>query len=71
MVQRSEGLFSTVLDECCVVCFWAVVSLTALTFQMTVAPDASEQEVAYADKWRYVIQLRCVCVVMLRSVRGE
>ena len=34
------------------------VSLTPLTFQMTVAPDASEQEVAYAEKWRYIIQLR-------------
>lgn len=25
---------------------------------MTVAPDASDEEVAYAEKWRYVIQLR-------------
>ena len=25
---------------------------------MTVAPDATEEEIAYAEKWRYVIQLR-------------
>lgn len=46
-----------------------VVSLTVLTFQMTVAPDASEQELAYAEKWRYIIQLRYVWV-SLCSVSG-
>ena len=25
---------------------------------MTVPPNASEEEMAYAEKWRYVIQLR-------------
>ena len=34
---------------------------------MTVPPNATEEEIAYAEKWTYVIQLRyspptCVCV---------
>jgi hypothetical protein len=28
------------------------------TFHMAVPPDATEEELAYAEKWRYVIQLR-------------
>ena len=27
---------------------------------MTVPPDATEEEMAYNEKWRYVIQLRSV-----------
>lgn len=32
-----------------------------ITFHMAVAPDATEEELSYAEKWRYVIQLRYVC----------
>ena len=35
-----------------------------LTFYMAVAPDATEEELSYAEKWRYVIQLRCVCIIV-------
>ena len=35
---------------------------SVLTFNMAVAPDATEEELSYAEKWRYVIQLRSVCV---------
>ena len=31
-----------------------------LTFNMAVAPDATEEELSYAEKWRYVIQLRYI-----------
>ena len=33
-------------------------TLTPHTFHMTVPPNATEEEMAYAEKWSYVIQLR-------------
>ncbi|XP_019849732.1 PREDICTED: uncharacterized protein LOC100632362 isoform X1 [Amphimedon queenslandica] len=40
-----------------------LITLLIKRFQMTVAPDASEEEVAYAEKWRYVIQLRVLDIL--------
>ena len=46
-------------------------SLTPPTFHMTVPPNATEEEMAYAEKWSYVIQLRytmrhtCTCAYIL------
>ena len=29
-----------------------------LTFHLELPPDATDEEIVYAEKWRYVIQLR-------------
>ena len=36
-----------------------VLSLTNfITFEFTLAPDASQEDQAYVEKWKYIIQLR-------------
>lgn len=34
-----------------------------VTFEFSIAPDASQEDQAYVEKWKYIIQLRCALLM--------